>query len=257
MSLFARLGVTARRDPKLPVTLEPFPEVCVNGVVRASVLVLVVDMMAGFIAEESCEGDWTFTTDLSLRAPAQHVPERVESQGTLLRGGRGSVSAGVSMRAGAEDFAYGIAGFIRLPRRHGDPPKPHLHEDAELLRLPPIERPLADEVGIQVKDASRGEVEVELVDALRNPAGALQGAMAALVAEVAAEALAEDARQRPQVVTDFDIRYLAMGREGPIYSSASWVAGPESGAMRVELRDRGNRDRLIISALARSSDAPG
>ena len=83
------------------------------------------------------------------------------------------------------------------------------------------------------------------------------GKLAALVAERAAESLAEDALQRPQVVTDFDIRYLAMGREGPIYSSAQWVAGPERRVMRVELRDRGNQDRLIVSALARSADAPG
>ena len=257
MSLFARLGVRARRDPKLPVTLEPFPEICAHGVIRASVLVLVVDMMAGFVAEERCEGDWTFTTDLSLRAPARHVPERVEAHGESLRSGRGVVSAGVHLRAGGADFAYGVAGFIRLPRRPGDPPKPHLHEDAELLHLPPIQRPLVEEVGVEVIDASRGHVEVELADALRNPAGALQGAMASLIVETAGEALAEHHRGAAQILTDLDLRYLAMGREGPIYSNASWIGGPEAAVMRVELRDRGNRDRLIVAALARTCDAPG
>ncbi len=250
--IFARLGVSSRRDPQHPVRLDPFPAICAKGVVRPSVLVLVVDMMAGFHAEAGAGSDWVFTTDLSLRAPARRIPERVVATGQVLRAGRGSISCEVALRAGDRAFAYGQSGFIRIPRRHGDPPKPHLHPDEEFRRQAPIERPLVEEVGIRVLDPATGHCELALRDELLNPARVLQGAIVSLVAEVAAETLAEHASGAPQLVTELDIRYLAMGRVGPIWSRASWIGDPGSGALRVELRDRGNGDRLTTTVLARS-----
>ncbi|MCH2173806.1 hypothetical protein MK489_23760 [Myxococcota bacterium] len=249
-SLFSRLGVSARRRPEGPVFLDPFPSICSNGAVRASVLVLMVDMMAGFIAEARSEGDWVFTTDLSLRSPTQRIPERLECEGELLRAGRGSVICGVRILENGRDFAYGEAGFVRLARRHGDPAKPHLHDDSGLAPVENIERPLMEEVGIEVVSAAAGKVQVALGDRLRNPAGAMQGAIVSLVAERAAECLAEHDRGGPQRVRDVDIRYLAMGRVGPIHSITHWIGGPSTGSLRVELRDAGNDDRPIAAVLA-------
>jgi acyl-coenzyme A thioesterase PaaI-like protein len=239
------------------VSLEPFPQTCARGVLRSSVMVLAVDMMGGFIAEAGAGTDWIFTTDLSLRTPALPPPRQLAASGRLLRAGRGLVHCDVELRddAGAE-FAYGQVGFQRVPRRHGDPEHPHLHEPVGLDELPRITRPLVEEVGVRVVDAANGHVEVGMRDALRNHAGALQGALAALLGEVAAEALA-DARAGPaHVVTDVDVRYLAMAREGPVWTRAAWIGGPESGAVRVELRDRGNGDRLTTLVLARLEAAP-
>lgn len=250
--IFTRLGVSSRRDPDSPVRLDPFPEICAKGVVRPSVLVLVVDMMAGFHAEAGAGTDWVFTTDLSLRAPARRVPQQVVATGQALRSGRGSISCDVSLSAGGRPYAYGQSGFIRIPRRHGDPPKPHLHPDEEFRKRAPIDRPLVEEVGIQLLDAATGRCELALRDELLNPARVLQGAIVSLVAEVAAESLAEHTTGRPQLVTELDIRYLAMGRVGPICSRAWWIGEPGSGALRVELRDRGNGDRLTTAVLART-----
>jgi hypothetical protein len=58
------------------------------------------------------------------------------------------------------------------------------------------------------------------------------------------------------VVTDIDVRYLAMGRVGPVHSRAAFVGPPELGSVRVELRDRGNGDRLMSAILARVTPAP-
>jgi len=158
--------------------------------------------------------------------------------------------------ASGQEFAYGQTGFLRVPRRHGDPEQPHLHEPVGLEELPRIGRSLAEEVGVHVIDAARGHVEVEMRDALRNHAGALQGALAALVGEVAAEALSDAGGGAPRVVTDLDVRYLAMGREGPIWTRAAWIGVPGSGAIKVELRDRGNGDRLVTTVLARVEAPP-
>lgn len=258
LSLFRRLGIRAKRDPAGPLHVEPFPETCSRGVIRSSVLVLAVDMMGGFIAEAGAGSDWVFTTDLSLRTPALPPPARLAASGRLLRAGRGLVHCDVELRdaASGEEFAYGQTGFMRVPRRHGDPEHPHLHEPVGLDQLPRIARPLAEEVGVRVTDAARGQVEVEMRDALRNHAGALQGALAALLGELAAEALADSAGGPPRVVTDLDVRYLAMGREGPIWTRAAWIGAPGSDTIRVELRDRGSSDRLVTAVLARVEPAP-
>jgi len=120
----------------------------------------------------------------------------------------------------------------------------------------PLDRPLTAEVGPMVVDARRGHVELALRDSLRNPEGGVQGALVALLVEVAALALADHAGRQAHVVTELDLRYLASGRVGPITSSAAWVAGPASGVLRVELVDRGRSDRLTTTALVRVAPAP-
>jgi hypothetical protein len=42
-----------------------------------------------------------------------------------------------------------------------------------------------------------------------------------------------------------------MGRVGPVHARAWWIGPPESGALRVELRDQGNDDRVTTAVLAR------
>jgi len=115
---------------------------------------------------------------------------------------------------------------------------------------------LAEAAGARTIDASIGHVEVDLDDALKNPAGAMQGAMVGLVGELSAEALAEHHTGRPHVVTDIDVRYLSMGRIGPVHARAEFVGPAAHGTVRVELRDRGNDDRVTAAILARVVPAP-
>ena len=60
----------------------------------------------------------------------------------------------------------------------------------------------------------------------------------------------------PQIVTDLDLRYLAMGRVGPMEAEARWIGEPGGGSISVTLRDRGNEDRVTTAALARTAPAP-
>jgi acyl-coenzyme A thioesterase PaaI-like protein len=258
-SLPGRLGIVGGlgEDGLEHVRLAPYPEIVHGGVVRITLLTLMADMLGGWVATQYADGDWVFTTDLSVRAPDRRVPELLIATATPQRVGKKNVAAEVRIHDERGSlFAHSHCGFIRMGRRPGDHPNPDFElAAASWGKRPRITRPLVDEAGIEVVDAASGHVEVELRDVLRNPAGAMQGAMVALVGEVAAEAIATHHLGAPQVVVDIDVRYLAMGRIGPIWSRAECIGDPRHGAISIELRDRGNGDRLMTALLARTAPA--
>jgi acyl-coenzyme A thioesterase PaaI-like protein len=157
-----------------------------------------------------------------------------------------------------EELGVGLTGFARVARRDTDPSKPDL--DVVMLAeawagIPPLDVPLREAAGVRVVDASTGAVELVLRPDLLNPAGALQGAMVALVAEVAGEELATTTIGSPQVVTDIDIRYLAQARQGPIRSRARFVGPPADGSIVVDLVDI-TLDKLVTTVTLRTHPAP-
>lgn len=90
---------------------------------------------------------------------------------------------------------------------------------------------------------------------LRNPAGTLQGAMVALVAEVAAEEMISARFEVPAVVTELDLRYLAQTGDGPVETRCSLLGEGPDAPIRVELFDR-SRDRLTMLAYAHAAVIP-
>jgi acyl-coenzyme A thioesterase PaaI-like protein len=258
-SLPGRLGIVGGlgEDGLEHVRLAPYPEIVHGGVVHISVLTLMADMLGGWVATQYADGDWVFTTDLSVRAPERRVPALLVATAKAQRVGKKNVATEVWLHDERGSlFAYSHVGFVRMGRRPGDNPNPDFAlAAAQWGTRPRITRPFVDEAGIAVVDAATGSVEVELRDVLRNPAGAMQGAMVAFVGEVAAEALATHHLGALQVVTDIDVRYLAMGRIGPIVSRAEFIGDPMHGAVSVELRDRGNDDRLMTALLIRTAPA--
>ena len=80
-------------------------------------------------------------------------------------------------------------------------------------------------------------MQVELTDELRNPAGTLQGAMVALLAEAAAEDLVQARFGRPAIVTDLDLRYLAPTGTGPVRTTTRLLGKRADSAIEVELVD--------------------
>src|SRR5829696_156132 len=171
----ARLGIEGEwGDGALQsLQLVPYPEIVHHGVVRVSVLALIADMMGGWVADVNSHHDWVFTTDLSVRAPLQRVPDVIVATGRDQRVGKGTIATEVHMHDGDGGLvAYSHAGFVRMARRYGDNPKPDFESAAKrwsAARPPRIDVPLAEAAGIQVEDASTGTVVVELRDELRNP----------------------------------------------------------------------------------------
>lgn len=233
LSVPARLGVTGRLDgDRLVLVLEPRAEVLVHGMVRASVLAYAVDAVAGITVDRDRD-TWTFTTDLSLRVRPLPAPRQVLAGAAVLRRGRRSVTCGVEL-TGDDGGPVGTAviGFAHVPRRPGDPVKPDITPQravALFSELPGLTRPVRDEAGIRVLDAAAGIVEVAVTPELQNPAGTLQGAMVALVAEAAAEDLLSSLAGAPMAVTELDIRYLAQSGAGPVRTHSRLLGeGPDS-----------------------------
>ena len=252
---FTRYGFSRTGNRDEPLTIEPYPQICRHAALRATVVASAVDLVGSLFTREAAGNDILYTTDLSVRIPNPGIPERVTTRGHVLRAGRTSVTTGVDLLVDGESWAYGQTRFSRMPRPDGE------RISIEDLALPlefarnPLSHPLQEEVGIEVVDARRGNVEVTLRTSLLNAEGTLQGALVALLVEVAAESLAESQHEAPQIVTELDLRYLSTARVGPVVSEAIWIGGADQAMSRVDLRDRGRDDRLTATALLRVAPA--
>jgi acyl-coenzyme A thioesterase PaaI-like protein len=259
-SLPGRFALAARVDGDggLRLTLDTQPEVLRHGVVRASVLAYVIDAAAGITVDEDPDV-WTLTTDLSLRMRPVPAPARVEAVTTIVRRGRRSVTSVVDLvDEHGRTFGLTTIGFASVPRKDGDPPKPMVTPEVAARLFSGQSRltePLVEASGIQVLDAAAGVVEVPVTPELRNPAGTMQGAMVALVAEVAAEELAATRTDRSVVVTDLDVRYLAQAPNGPIRTLCRPLGPAADDPVEVRLVDT-SFDRLTTVVYARAREVP-
>ena len=116
-----------------------------------------------------------------------------------------------------------------------------------------FEEPVHEVVGIEVVDAAAGRVSLEVRPYLHNSFGALQGGVIGMLAEAAgAESLgaALGGDGSDVVVTDLQIAYLALGRVGPVTTSARVLEAGGDGRCSavVEFRDSGGGDRLMTVA---------
>jgi len=241
------------------------PEVSApDGSVRAGVLATLVDIVGGSIAAPVLYPDRMATADLSVQLVGPPVGPWVEARGTVLRRGRTTLVIEALVVAVDEDgadttvdgrpadpVAWASMTFAVLPARDGTPTGPMV------VDLPmrwtfdgrPFDRPVFDALPIVVLDGPAGRVSVTNRPYLHNYIGAVQGGVAAMLAEAAgAEALGAACGRdgSGMVVTDLQIAYLALGKVGPVVTSTRVLAagpGSRAGAV-VELRDTGADDRL-------------
>jgi acyl-coenzyme A thioesterase PaaI-like protein len=256
----SRLGSTALLDERgLVIEInEMQPELLQHGVLRLSVLTFIVDVSAGVTLDTDGEA-WTFTTDLSLRMQATPAPDKVSATTTILRRGRRSAHGLVEVVDGRQQLvAAGAIGFANVPRKPDDPPKPQVSTAMLVDRFTGRERlsrPLREEAGIVPVDPAQGVVEIEVRPEVCNPAGTLQGAMVALVAESATEDLIGALAGEPVVVTELDIRYLAQANVGPVRTQSRLLGARPDDPVEVRLVDTAT-DRLCTLVYARAAPAP-
>jgi acyl-coenzyme A thioesterase PaaI-like protein len=240
-SLPGRLGLAARfEDGDLVLELRPQEEAQHHGMIRASVLAFVIDVAAGIPLDQDPDM-WTLTSDMTVRMRPLPAPERIDATNTILRQGRRSATSLVELRTDeGAPIATGAIGFVKTPRKATDPPKPNVslgHVPLIFRGSATLDQPLREEAGIEVIDAAEGIVQVEVTPELRNPAGTLQGAMVALLAEAAAEDLVETRFGSSFVVTDLDLRYLRKAQVGPVRTRSRLLGtGPEA-PIQIELID--------------------
>ena len=256
LHIAGRLGVTARiTDGGVLLELLPRPEVLQHGVVRISVLSFLVDAVAGIEVDTDPDA-WALTSDMSVRMRPLPAPERIEALGSVVRQGRRSTTSKVELfTEKSEPIATGAIGFAMLPRREGDPPKPNLTPQGATTIFSghrSLGGPLREVAGIERIDPANGQVEVVVTPELRNPAGTLQGAMVALLAEAAAEDLVSTRFAVPVVVTELDLRYLAQARNGPVRTRCRLLGTDRDSPVEVELVDT-ELDRITTLVYARAT----
>lgn len=252
----SRLGVTAQfHQGELVMQLSPSTQVLRHGALRASVLALMIDVVAGIVIDDDPDF-WTLTSDMSVRMRPLPAPESVLTRTTILRRGKRSAAAMVDLVDGeGEPFATGAIGFAKVRRRPSDPPKPPVlieHIAAMFDGSNLLTEPLREEAGIVVLEPERGALEMPLSADLRNPAGTLHGAMVALLTEAAAEELVSGLFDIPAVVTELDLRYLAQTGAGPVRTRCRLLGHGPDAPIHVELFDRSS-DRLTTLAYARTA----
>ena len=252
----SRLGASALVDDRgLVVEIDDMqPELLQHGVLRLSVLTYIVDVSAGVTLDTDPDA-WTFTTDLSLRMEAAPPPAKVTATTTILRRGRRSAHGLVEVVDERHALvAAGAIGFAHVPRKPDDPPKPHVSPALLAQRFMGsgrLSQPLREEAGIVAVDRSHGVVEIAVRPEVCNPAGTLQGAMVALVAESAAEDLIGHVAGEPVVVTELDIRYLAQANVGPVRTQCRPLGSSPRAPVEVRLIDTAT-DRITTLAYARA-----
>ena len=259
-SIYAGLGVTLRvgADGRLTGRLAPSTGLCDRGVVPAYALVFLADVTAGVSIDTDPEA-WAFTTEVSVRAPLTPGPVEVVCEPRTLRDGRRSSACDAPFSVDDRPWGHCFIGFSRVPRRPDDPVKREFDPATRTMDGPLLEEPLRTAAGFRSVDRAAGVVVADLRPALLNPAGAMQGAMVAGLAETAGEDFADHHHlvgAGRHVVTDIEVRYLAQNRVSPIATRAWSVGPPAEGLVRVDLVDDDGRGRLTTSALLKVAPAP-
>ena len=252
----ARLGIIAEEEHGvLRMRLHPKDPVLSHGVLRSSVVSLMIDLAAAFALDDRPDV-LSLTTDMSVRTRPRSAPDSVVTRCTILKQGGRSATATVDLIGSEGDpVATGAIGFSRIPRRAGDPQRsPRTFEGvlAQFDGSGVLTRPLREAVGLTVVEPRAGLVEMPVTSAVRNTVGTLQGAMVALVAELAVEELIGATFDVPAAVLDLDLRYLAQTGDGPVHTRCTLLGKQPDAAVRVEIGDRSS-NRMIALAYARAA----
>ena len=227
-------------DGEAECWLVVYPENCHHGMPLGACVVMLADVGCGYVAETASGDDWSFTVDIGVRRRPAVVGELI-GRPVVQRAGR-TVSIDLPLADDTGDAsATSVSTFIRLPRREQDPARPDFPIDSMAWASKP-EAHLA--TSLAARPTERG-LEVDLRPDLLNPAGILQGGVAALLAELAALRMLE-ADGRALVSTSFDVRYVTMGRVGPFEAVVDPI-GPDAAVVRV--LDRGADDAVVTHNL--------
>jgi acyl-coenzyme A thioesterase PaaI-like protein len=227
------------------------------GEVRLGVLATLADVAAGELAVRSARPGWVATSDLVLHRLRGLRGSEIVARPALVRRTRSTVVLEVTLDDGAPGaLALATMTFAVLPAREGQRRMGVGHDAPRTdFALPGsgLDAPLVERIGARRLDAAAGRFELALEPYVGNSLGALQGGVAALLVDLAAEAAGGAALGAPCLARDLALNYLALAREGPVRTSAALLRADAGEALlRAEVCDRpGNRTALATVAVAR------
>ena len=248
------------------------PNHCHHGRVDPATLLVLTDVLGGFLVGRVIAPDWMATAQLALHMFEHPGVGELRIGATVVRAGRSTVVVSADIAVGpARPAGHGVSGagsdgprrvgaaeltFVRLPRRDTtlDLPTDGPSAGRRLSLAVPgsgLTAPLRRSIGV---DEPGGSVGLEVTPYVRNSFGAVNGGVVAALAAAAAEGAAAERTGVPVRVADVAVTYLAQARVGPVEASASVlrVDGPVA-LVRVEVRDPGlpdddGRPRVAMTA---------
>jgi len=228
-----------------------------RGGARAGVVGTLVDVVAGAFAARAVAPNWIATLDMVLHQFASVSSGVLIADARALRRGRSTVVVEVEVHRDGQNRAEGgdlvalaTVTFSVLEAR-GESQRA-AEDDGTFTRTlfalsdSGLTSAVTDRLGARVCDASAGEVELEISSYNTNTLGALQGGGLAILVDLAAEVAGRSIGEADWITEEFVIHYLALGKQGPLRTSARVLQASEHGAqLRIEVRDEGSRDRLV------------
>ena len=232
------------------------PAICgVTGACSAGALAVLLDVVAGVGALRAAEAGWVATSDLHLHWLRPVRSGDLVASTHALRSGRTSVVLEVNVELAGEPVAYGALGFARLEARGELQTRPRAERAGRFECGVPssgFDRPWAQHMGVRIRDASAGVVELPVTPYVGNSLRGLQGGISVALLDFAAEA-AGTALLGPGVATrDLAVHFVAIGRKGPLRTGVQLLRRDGGGALfRVESRDLGADGLLCVLGSAR------
>ena len=229
-----------------------------EGGVHAGALGIVTDVFGGGLSIEEASPDWAVTSQLELHILRRIRKGPIEVTGQALRAGRTSVVLEVEVHDSEGSLAaVGSMSFTKIFRRDENPPIPLRQEERTTFATAHsgLDLPFLQALGIRPVPGATDTIEITLVPYVMNSVGALQGGVVTAMLTDAAERVAHATLERAVHTTDFSVHFLSLGKVGPLRAQAQTLQAADGHALlRVELRDRGQEDRLLSLGTVRVGD---
>ena len=226
-----------------------------SGEPLLGVVATMVDMMGGMASIRACTPDRVATADMSLHLLPTGGTDRIDATMHIRRRGRRTLVVEVELfddRGGPAGLA--TLTFAVLPQPPGAPVLPGI----DLGRRPVMEpsggtdRPFHGALGL--RSTAPGTVEIDVVPAVQNSLGALNGGFLTATIDAAVAGAATEALGRPAETVDLQVAFLELGRVGPVRAVAEPVDGATGADGRalveVTVLDGGAGDELLTRATA-------
>src|SRR4051794_5556770 len=223
--------------------VEVTPQMHVPGtsILRTSILAAFTDLLAGLLAGRVMGPRVPVTLDLAIdlyRPPVEVA--KVVGVGRTVKAGRTVFVGQVDFVADGQPLATASATFMPVPDESLRLPESALLLERTQNETMRLEQPFADRAGC-VRQEPGVALLVRSDDGL-NSSNTINGGLIALVVEEAVLSAAPGATP-----ASLAMRYLRPARVGPLVATTSL----HNGVARVDVRDSGSDDRLVVTAATR------
>jgi uncharacterized protein (TIGR00369 family) len=218
-------------------------------------LAVLADVVGGGPALRAAQAEsmasWIATSDLTVHWLRPVSAGELVATPRVHRAGKTAIVLEADIACAGELVASARIGYARLEARGEFQARQRAPQPGRMRWGEPgggFTAPWREALGVVVRDAARGELELPLTPYVGNSLGALQGGIAAALSAFAAQSAGAAALARPVPALDLSVHFLALARVGPARTRARIERVSRDAALvRIELLD-GERLCAVASA---------